>query len=65
MYTDYTEAALPWLATTIFPLRSAMNTVVGCIKAFYGTFLGVDRVGHSLTLIHSITCWCDETSGVN
>ena len=30
-----------------------MVTVVGCIKPLYGTFLGVDRVGHSLT--HSLT----------
>jgi hypothetical protein len=50
MYTVCTETALPSLTTTIFPLRSAKVTVVGCIKPFYGTFLGVDRVGHSLTL---------------
>ena len=43
-----------------------MVTVVGYINPFYGTFLGVDRVGHSLTLTlpHS-PYWCDEKSGVN
>ena len=50
MYTVCTETALPSLTTTIFPLRSAKVTVVGCINPFYGTFLGVDRVGLSLTL---------------
>ena len=51
MYTDCTEAALPSLTTTIFPLRSAKITVVGHIKTLLlGTFLGVDRVGLSLTL---------------
>ena len=27
-----------------------MATVIGCMQPFYGTFHGVDRVGHSLTL---------------
>ena len=50
MYTVCTETALPSLTTTIFPLRSAKVTVVRYKNPFYGTFLGVDRVGHSLTL---------------
>jgi hypothetical protein len=51
MYTVCTETALPSLTTAIFPLRSAKITVVGHINTLLlGTFLGVDRVGHSLTL---------------
>jgi len=55
MYKDCTEAALPSLTTTIFPLRSALGTVIGNIKTLLrlNSLVWIGWVTHSLT--HSLT----------
>jgi hypothetical protein len=61
MYAVCTETALPSLTTTIFPLRSAKVTVVGCVKPFYLehflVWIGWASHSLSLSLTHPLVYW--------
>ena len=60
MYTVCTETALPSLTTTIFPLRSAKVTVVGCENLSTELFLvwiGWATHSLSLSLTHPLVYW--------